>query len=499
MASNETSKYKLSVIEGTELQLSVSTGVQGPAGPTGPQGGVGPEGPAGPNEITTATETNLTGFIYGDGTNVAGAVDGLFDNSHINFAAPDPIGSETPNTGAFTTLSATGTATLPHIHGSLAGDLYIHVKNTSGGPLTRGTPIYIVGNVGGTDRVEVAAADNTNPAKMPAVGLLDQDLANNADGDAVILGELPAANTNAYTLNQELFVGVGALTGTKPTTGEVQSVGVVSRVQSNSGVIVVNMQGRRKTDVIAPTADTITLRNNNGGISAKHIRLHGDTYYAQINPDLTGGQTEDISFGLPAISGTIATNNTAVMQSGEQLNISGAKTFSGQMELTGQLATNGTSALTRDLGDVRYGATYVGIKVENVESNSNTPIKLTSVTLPTGTYQIESLIAATAATSNGGYVFGLRASSDIKASLIEYYGPDSLTTTNSIIVSDNLQSHQRPISTTTNTSQKRHVSGIIEVTTNNTEVSIEFSQHTTVQAVPSTTRKRSFIIAKKIA
>jgi hypothetical protein len=31
---------------------------------------VGPQGPAGPNEITSATETDLTGFLYGDGSNV---------------------------------------------------------------------------------------------------------------------------------------------------------------------------------------------------------------------------------------------------------------------------------------------------------------------------------------------------------------------------------------------------------------------------------------------
>jgi hypothetical protein len=163
-----------------------------------------------------------------------------------DLTSPGPIGSVAPNTGAFTTLSATGTATLPHIHGSLAGNLYIHVKNTSGGQLTRGTPVYIVGNVGSTDRVEVAAADFDDATKMPAVGLLEQTLANNGSGDAIILGELDEANTNAYTINTELFVGNnGALTSTRPTTGQVQSVGTVARVNSNSGVIVVNMQGRR--------------------------------------------------------------------------------------------------------------------------------------------------------------------------------------------------------------------------------------------------------------
>jgi hypothetical protein len=105
--------------------------------------------------------------------------------------------------------------------------------------------VYIVGNVGDTDRVQVAAASNIDPSKMPAVGLLESDLANNADGNAVIVGELPNINTSSFNLNNELFVGVQTLSGTKPIAGDIQSVGIVSRVNSNTGVIVVNMQGRK--------------------------------------------------------------------------------------------------------------------------------------------------------------------------------------------------------------------------------------------------------------
>jgi hypothetical protein len=181
-----------------------------------------------------------------------------------DLTSPGPIGSVAPNTGAFTTLSATGTATLPHIHGSLAGNLYIHVKNTSGGQLTRGTPVYIVGNVGSTDRVEVAAADFDDATKMPAVGLLEQTLANNGTGDAVIVGELTSVNTGSYSLNQELFVGNnGALTTTRPNSGEVQSVGTVSRVHASTGVIVVNMQARRSpNEAFAAAVTDIELTPN---------------------------------------------------------------------------------------------------------------------------------------------------------------------------------------------------------------------------------------------
>ena len=245
-------------IETTALDEVIEVGVVGPQGPSGAAGVGVPTG-------------GITGYV------LAKASTADYDTEWVaqtggggNFSSPPPIGDVTPNTGAFTnlsavtgsittisagqltavtgnftTISASGIATLPHIHGSLAGNLYIHVKNTSGGALSRGTPVYITGNVGATDRVEVAAADFDDPAKMPAVGLLEQDLAQNGTGDAIILGELDSANTAAYSLHQELFVGNnGTLTGAAPITGEVQSVGIVSRVQSNTGVIVVNMQAR---------------------------------------------------------------------------------------------------------------------------------------------------------------------------------------------------------------------------------------------------------------
>jgi hypothetical protein len=177
----------------------------------------------------------------------------------------------------------------------------------------------------------------------------------------------------------------------------------------------------------------------------------------------------------------------------------GAWTFGGQMELSAsQAASTANSAVSRAIGDARYGTVYVGIKEENVPSVDNTPIKLTSVTLPIGTYQIDSNIAATAAASNGGYLFGLRASANIRISLFELYGADSLTTANSVAASDSTTLTQRPISAGSTLTQKRQMVGLLEVLTNNTEVSIEFSQATTTPEVASTTRKRAYIIARKI-
>jgi hypothetical protein len=178
----------------------------------------------------------------------------------------------------------------------------------------------------------------------------------------------------------------------------------------------------------------------------------------------------------------------------------GAWTFGGQMELSAsQAAATARSAISRAIGDARYGTTYVGIKEENVSSTNTTPIKLTSVTLPVGTYQIDSCIAATATvTGHGGYLFGLRASANIKTSLLEFYGNDGATITNNVSASDSTLLSQRDITSSTLLTNKRQLVGLIEVLTNNTEVSIEFCQSST-SATANTTRKRSYIIARKIS
>ena len=138
----------------------------------------------------------------------------------------------------FTTLTTTGIATLPHIHGALAGPVYIHCRNGTASTLAKGTPVYITGNVGNTAQVIVAAADASNLAKMPAIGVLDAALNANADGHVVISGEITDMDTNGYSVNAPLYVANGGGYTTTPPVNK-QPIGRVTRGNANTGALVV--------------------------------------------------------------------------------------------------------------------------------------------------------------------------------------------------------------------------------------------------------------------
>lgn len=154
----------------------------------------------------------------------------------------DQLGAD--DSPSFTGLTITGTAavTIPHIHGDIAGAVYIHVKNTSAGTLAKGSPVYATGTVGDTTTLEVAGADSSSGSFLPAVGLLADALAPNASGHAVIAGELTGLNTAAYAIGDALYVASGGgMTATRPTTGTIQQVAIVGRVNSGTGSVTVTI------------------------------------------------------------------------------------------------------------------------------------------------------------------------------------------------------------------------------------------------------------------
>ena len=136
-----------------------------------------------------------------------------------------------------------GTVLANHIHGNLAGSVYAHIR--AGEELAKGDPVYISGSHGTAPNLIpiVSKADASNPAKMPAMGIMDAALANNANGHMVITGTIADLNTAAYAVNDTLYVASGGgLTATPPTANS-QPVARVERSNANNGALIVKVNG----------------------------------------------------------------------------------------------------------------------------------------------------------------------------------------------------------------------------------------------------------------
>ena len=85
-----------------------NTGAAGPQGIQGVQGIQGIQGAAGPNTITTSTSTNLTGYIFGNGTNIAGATTATKDGTPNTLVLRSAEGAATFSTNLSSVPAVTG-------------------------------------------------------------------------------------------------------------------------------------------------------------------------------------------------------------------------------------------------------------------------------------------------------------------------------------------------------------------------------------------------------
>src|SRR5210317_1812143 len=131
-------------------------------------------------------------------------------------------------------LSSTGSATQwIDSNSETAERIEVTVKNISGGSLSKGTVVHAAptatppsGNV-----IEVIAADANVASSMPAIGVLNETIADEAEGKAVMFGAVSGIDTSSFTIGDELYVSTtaGEFTATKPTayTSQVQKIAVV--------------------------------------------------------------------------------------------------------------------------------------------------------------------------------------------------------------------------------------------------------------------------------
>jgi len=141
------------------------------------------------------------------------------------------------------------------------------VKNKDSISLSKGTVVHASpsatppsGNI-----IEVIRADNDDSAKMPAIGVLNETLAVDAEGECVMLGSVSGIATNSFAVGDELYVSntPGEFTNTKPTgtSNLIQKIAIVIKSHSTNGLIEVFGAGR-SNDVPNAIDRDLTLTGN---------------------------------------------------------------------------------------------------------------------------------------------------------------------------------------------------------------------------------------------
>lgn len=175
--------------------------------------------------------STATGITYNSGTggfSLASIPNSSLTNSVINIV--DAFGVTTP----------VALGNTPGYDIGPAATIIELVRNETGSPIARGTPVAIVGYA--SSRPLVAPADANDPTRMPAIGLAYEQIPDGSNGSVVAIGIAKQVDTSTYTVGQTLYVSTtpGVLTATPPTgeTGLIQNIGKVTQVGVNGRVLV---------------------------------------------------------------------------------------------------------------------------------------------------------------------------------------------------------------------------------------------------------------------
>ena len=228
-------------------------------------------------------------------------------------------------------------------------EVLVPCKNDTIGTISKGTPIYITGTVGASDTFTIAAADASNPATMPASGVLQTTLTPNTQGFYVQTGLLRGFNTSGITgspgINDTIYVsnGGGGLTAIKPTgTNLIQNIGIVARLDAANGSILVSSV-LRSNDVPNIPEGQAWIGDASGVATPTDVAftMDGDTGTTQTvnNGDLftiSGGSGLGLTLEAEASSVPLITSSTTNKASHEGSSIYRNAYVSGTANYTSQ-------------------------------------------------------------------------------------------------------------------------------------------------------------------
>jgi hypothetical protein len=199
--------------------------------------------------ISLSSSTNPNGYLL--------AADG---SGGIIFTPASTSGlTSVVGTSPISSLIAGGTATVSIDQAAITGAtaatnaqvVRFYVKNTTGTTIPKGSAVYVSGATGDNALISLASATSETTSSK-TLGITAEAIANDAFGYVIEAGYLTDIDTSATTAGAAVWLGntPGSLVFVSPPAEPSHAVylGVVVRVQSNNGSILVKVQNGYELD-----------------------------------------------------------------------------------------------------------------------------------------------------------------------------------------------------------------------------------------------------------
>lgn len=260
--------------------------------------------------------------------------------------------------------------------------------------LAKGTPVYAKAGTSSGQTVEVGAADASDPAKMPAIGVLGEQIAVDGEGDLLIFGHIQGVDTQTpnFNVGDVIYVAVGGGYTNSAPTGEgniIQNLGVVTKRHLTNGGGLIEGSGR---GAATPNLDDGKIFIGNGSNQSSTATL--DTSIVPENSNLYYTNAR-VSSHLLSMDGSIIPDTDITYDLG-----SPTKQWRDVYIGPGSLYVNGKKVIEDDAGTItvetdadqnlRVRTTGTGVtQVTSASAIQLTATNSADIELTTATGQIE--------------------------------------------------------------------------------------------------------------
>ena len=194
----------------------------------------------------------------------------------------------------------------------VVNSVYFVVKNVSGVELQKGTPVHAVLDGTSGNVIPVIAADASIPSAMPCNLVLNETIADEAEGQALLIGYIKGVDTSLFSPGDVVYVASGGgYTNTKPTgTDLIQNLGIVVKSHASNGSGLVYGAGRSNDVPNLPTGKFFIGSATNTQESAYTLPTADGTNGQVLTTDGAGASSWQDAGGGGTDSVVIATTTT---------------------------------------------------------------------------------------------------------------------------------------------------------------------------------------------